>query len=362
MNDLHAVIMAGGSGHRFWPASRQSRPKQFLPLAHGKALLTAAVDRAIAVAGEERTWIVTDAEQAKRIHEVVENFSRERIIIEPEGRNTAPCVALATAWIDSLHPGSTLAFLPADHLIEPIESFQQMIERSLAIVEDDKTIAIFGIEPTRPSIQYGYAKCAELLDDLTPPAHHVERFIEKPDHETAEQLLDTGTALWNSGIFVATTIGLLSAMDAHAPKLADCTRKMRKSALEGDTEALAAAFREMPCSSIDTELVEKASRIIAIRADVLWEDLGSFLTLESVSPPDPDGNVVFLRSAAGTFLEDSRNCVIYGEGPRQTVLFGVDDLVIASIGEITMICPKDRAHEIDRLVTRLREEGHEDLL
>ena len=233
--------MAGGSGTRFWPASRTARPKQFLPLAHGKTLLAATIDRVRGACGSERIWIVTNATQAAQLPQLLPDFPMAQVIVEPEARDTAPCVALATATIAARDPQATIAMMPADHVIEPADAFVALLRRGAELAADGATLVTFGIRPTFAATGYGYIECGERRDEATPPAFAVSRFREKPDVATATEFLRTGRFLWNSGIFVWRVDAIAAAMATGDAALGDTeTARFLEMAANNDSETYAA--------------------------------------------------------------------------------------------------------------------------
>ncbi len=376
MSNLHAVVMAGGSGTRFWPASRTARPKQFLPLANGQSLLGATIERLGGLCAPERIWIVTNATQAAQLPALLPGFPASQVVVEPEARDTAPCVALATATIAAREPRATIAMMPADHLIEPKEHFQALLRRGAELAADDRTLVTFGIQPTYPATGFGYIECGATLDGATPAAHTVQRFREKPDAATAAEFLRSGRFLWNSGIFVWTVPAIAAAMhhgnaelgSAYAAMLraADernkdhLAAKLKKSALH--TASLAAAFRSAPKTSIDYAVMEKAERIAVVAADVHWNDVGSFPALAEIAPGDADGNHALLTRGASQLHVDSKDNLVYAEGPRTIALFGVHDLVVVAVDDAVLVCPRDRAADLKQVVEQLRRDGRTDLL
>lgn len=362
MSELHAIIMAGGSGSRFWPASRADRPKQFLPLVRGETLIRTTVDRAAGAVGMENTWIVTHPVLAAALPDVLGDFPAERVIVEPEPRDTAPCVALASATVEAKVPGATMAFLPADQLIEPQEDFTAILRRAADLAAGGNSLVTFGIPPTHPATTYGYIERAGARDEKQPAAFSVAQFREKPDLETAQQFLQSGSFLWNSGMFLWTFDALLQSMRAGNPELAESTCSILAAVQSGDRDALDREFRSCPKTSVDYAVMEQASEVVVVQMDLSWEDLGSFTTLGSVSPSDAQHNVTSLHDGARAIVEDASDCVVYGEGPRAIALFGVRDLVVVSMGDSVLVCAKDRADELKAMATRLRSEGMEDLL
>jgi mannose-1-phosphate guanylyltransferase len=365
MNDgstnLHAVILAGGSGTRFWPASRTDRPKQLLPLAQGRTLLEATIDRVRGLVREDRVWVVTNPAQLANLRACIPEFPANRILVEPEPRDTAACVALAIAHLEAADPGAVIAVLPADHVIEPAERFRELLDRGAQLAREGRMLVTFGIRPTRPATSFGYIEPGDLLRGGT-GARSVVRFREKPDLETARQYVASGRFLWNSGIFVWTAASLLDAMAVGNAELEQRARDMMDAVRRGDRPTADAIFRRMPKTSIDYAVMERAPRVAVLEADVAWSDLGSFLALGSVVTPDPEGNVCVLAGGAGATLVGSENCIVYAEGPRTVALLGTHDLVCVLVHDAVLVCPRDRADDLKRLVQKLREQKRDDLL
>ena len=362
MANLHAVIMAGGSGTRFWPASRRLRPKQFLPLVAGKPLLQATLDRLVGLVPTECTWIVTNAELARQLPKVVPGFPRRQVLVEPEARDTAPCLALATAHIAAHEPAATMLAMPADHVIPDIKAFQRLVRRGVKLAADGRTLVTFGIAPTHPTTGYGYLETGARLDALAPAAFAAKRFREKPDLPTARRFLKQGGFLWNSGIFVWTTRALRAAMASANPALAAGTEAMLAAVQKGRRQALARAFRDLPRTSIDFGVMERAAHVAVVEAALRWDDVGSFPALGAVGAHDPHGNVHVLAAGSSELSLDSRDNVVYAEGRHTVALFGVHDLVVVTVGDVTLVCPKDRAANLKELVEHARRHGREDLL
>ena len=361
MRALHAVIMAGGSGTRFWPASRQARPKQLLPLAGGRPLVAAAVERLAGLVDPERIWIVTNARQKRAIGRLLLDFPTERILAEPEARDTAPCVAFAMAQIAARDPDALLLVSPADHVLEPAEEFRRMVRRGVALA-DDETLVTFGVPPTFPATGYGYVELGAARDDGRPRAHLVRSFREKPDAETARRFVDGGAHWWNSGILLFSLPAMRRAMRRTAPELADGSERMAEALRAPRRGAVTRAFKRLPRTSIDYAVLEKADRIVVVECTARWDDVGSFPALSSIAPADDLGNHRALFDGAHATAVDSRGNVVYAEGRRTVALLGVEDLVVAAVGDAVLVCPKDRAGDLKQLVERLRADGRTDLL
>lgn len=362
MASVHAVIMAGGSGTRFWPASRQQRPKQLLPLAKGEALLAATVQRLAGTIDPANIWIVTNARQKRAIARLLLDFPVDHILVEPEARDTAPCVAFATATIAAHDPDATMIVLPADHLIEPIPEFHRMLARAVELAADGETLVTFGVPPTFAATGYGYLELGEAIGDGAPLARRVRAFREKPDLATAERFLADGGFWWNSGMFVFRTVAMQLAMTKHEPELAAATERMIEAVRAGKRAQLTRAFKRAPRTSIDFAIMEKAERMVVVECTAAWDDLGSFPALERTQTPDASGNHVLLHEGARFEALDSRDNIVYAEGRRTVALLGAEAMIVCAVGDAVLVCPKDRADDLKQLIAQLQEHGRTDLL
>ncbi|MHC5062420.1 MAG: mannose-1-phosphate guanylyltransferase [Planctomycetota bacterium] len=362
MSNVHAVIIAGGSGTRFWPASRKRKPKQLLPLVDGKSLLELTIERLGGVVERNRIWIVTNADQAEGIQELLPDFPGDQIIVEPEARDTAPCVALAYAKIAGVDAAATLAIMPADHLIEPVTSFRALLRRGCAVASQSDRLVTFGIEPDRPATGFGYIERGERIDADSPQAFKVERFREKPDRKTAEEYLSTGRFYWNSGIFLWTCESFRRAIERSAPELGEATEAMLSAVQNDDQAKLEAAFLRTPKISIDYALLEKAPEVAVIEAQLDWTDLGSFAALDRIAAGDAEGNIELRGQRSSVTTMGSKNCTSYVQGDRTLALLGVQDLLVVAVDDAILVCPKSEAENLKQLVDKLREEGRSDLL
>ncbi|HZN40081.1 MAG TPA: mannose-1-phosphate guanylyltransferase [Planctomycetota bacterium] len=362
MSSLHAVIMAGGSGTRFWPASRAARPKQFLPLARGKLLIAATVDRLAGLCEPDHIWIATNAVQARALAKILPDFPRDRVIVEPEPRDTAPCIALATATIAATDPGAMMIVLPADHVIEPVAAFHRMIRRGVELASDGETLVTFGIEPTFPATGYGYIECGPAHDGAEPRAFSALRFREKPDLALARQFLERGGFLWNSGIFVWTVGAIRRAMQRGNDNLLTAYDGMLAAIGKRQRAQITRAFEQAPKVSIDYAVMEKADKIAVVEARVKWEDVGSFAAIEAVGAGDGARNFALLGPGASQLVLESHRNIVYAEGKRTVSLFGVEDLIVVAVDDAVLVCPKHRAADLKVLVEHVRAQGRTDLL
>ncbi len=347
----HAVIMAGGSGTRFWPASRAAHPKQLLSLGGGGSLLQETVRRLDNLISRERVWIVTSGAHSESLRQQVPELPAANILVEPCGRNTAPCVGLAALHIRRREPEAVLVCMPADHIIQELPAWQRLMRVALETASERGRVAIFGIPPTRPETGFGYVK----FDDLQDAAgrHRVERFTEKPARERAEAFLAEGHWYWNSGIVAWRADTFLDLCREHLPELMDLLDELDAS-LEtpayGDT--LARLYPRMPSVSFDFGILEKAAQLVGLPAAMGWSDVGSWSALPEVLPADEAGNV-----SLGEFLAlEARGCIAYAPG-KLVAAVGVEDLVVVDTPDAVLICHKDRAQDVKHVVERLTREG-----
>jgi len=348
-----AVVLAGGSGNRLWPASRVDRPKQFLALGADPAssLLAATVRRL----GSLEPLVVAGADHMEQVRADLPGLPEEAFLAEPVGRNTAAAIGLAAVHLSHRDPDAVMGVLPADHHIGDPAGFRAVVDRAFEVAAARDVIVTVGIVPTRAATGFGYLEVGATLagaDDVAT----VTRFVEKPDRATAEQYLRGGRHLWNGGMFFATARRLLAELAAHMP---DTHRALIEigDALKspGGTAAAAATaarlYPDLPSISIDYGVMEKATGVVALRGDFGWHDVGSWAALADYRPADPDGNVV----AATAVLCDAHRNVVVGDPDRVIAVVGVDDLVVVQSGDAVLVIPRQRAEEVRAAVAALAE-------
>jgi len=348
--ELWAVVMAGGSGTRFWPASRRARPKQFLPIAGSESMLAATVARLEGLVALERVLVVTSGELAPRVLECLPELPPDNVLVEPVGRNTAPCVALAALEVERRAPDAVQLVLPADHVIEPAEAFRASLEAAAAEARREPRLVTLGIRPTFPATGYGYIACGgELARHGDFDALEVERFVEKPDEARAREFLASGDFLWNAGIFVWTTDAILAALREHAPAV------LEPLEAAGRSTELDAIYPELPALPIDVAVLERAAKRSVLPIDFGWNDVGSWTSLPEVAGVDGEANC----SAGGGRLlaEGASGNVVYGPEGSLVALVGVKDLVVVRSGDAVLVCPKDQAQRVKDVVQRLEGES-----
>ncbi|MFQ5745437.1 MAG: mannose-1-phosphate guanylyltransferase, partial [Acidobacteriota bacterium] len=329
-----AVIIAGGGGTRFWPLSRRRCPKQFLAITNQTSLLQSTWERALAlVAAPERVLVVTAAEYAELARQQLPELSEHNLLLEPQARNTAPCIAWSAAVLEARDPEALAVVLPADHLIRERDGFVSAARAAAAAARAHDLLVTFGVPPRYPETGYGYIAIGEELPATGPsadvPVHHVEQFREKPDPPTAEAYLEAGTYLWNSGIFVWTAAGILAALEEHLPEARRAAQRMLEAE---DTEGRAIAYAGMPATSIDFGVMERATNVACVRAPFDWSDVGSWAALREVMPDDAEGNVAWGEVVA---VEACGNLV---HAPEDlVVLLGVEGLAVVRAGDVLLV-------------------------
>jgi mannose-1-phosphate guanylyltransferase len=354
---LHAIIMAGGSGTRFWPRSRRDRPKQLLCLAGESTMLQQTVARVEHLVPPERVYIITGADQAEATRAQLPELPARNVVAEPAPRDTAPCIALAAATVASKDPSGTMIVMPADHVIEPVEAFRTSLRAAVGVVEDDPTTLVtFGITPTRPETGYGYIERGEVLATrLGIPVYRVLQFREKPDRPTAERFLAAGNFLWNSGIFVWRARTILDAIREHRPRLGEAFEPIRQAlGTPDEPEALARHFPQLERVPIDKAVMEHAPNVRVLEVPYEWNDVGDWRAMATLLERDPGGNAIQGHVVA----QDTRDSIIISDDGGIVATLGVEDLVVVHSGKATLVARKDRLDDLKALVDSLAKAGY----
>jgi mannose-1-phosphate guanylyltransferase len=359
---IYPVIMAGGSGTRFWPLSRKDRPKQFLALAGDEPLLTATVGRLPPLAKAKETFVVCGPKHAAAARKLLPKLPEQNFIVEPCARNTAPCVGLAALHVARKDPRGVIVMLPADHHIGKPAAFREALV-SAADLAQRGAIATIGIKPSRPETGYGYLKIGPRLAARgrkgKGAAHKVERFVEKPDLVTAARYLSDGGYLWNSGIFAFRADVILEEIRRAMPVLGEQLDAIDAAfGKPSYKKTLQRIFPECPSISIDYGVMEKSKRIAVVPADFGWSDVGSFAALPDVKPTDRQGNV----AEGDAVVVDSHNVVVIAKGGRPVAVVGIDDVVVVDAGDAVLVCRRDRAQDVRQAVEELSRRGRDEVL
>jgi len=351
MSESFAVVMAGGSGTRFWPMSRANLPKQLLPLLGSRSMIRETVERLFPLFDAERVFVVCGKAQKEAIERELEILAPEHVIDEPVARDTAGAVGLAAVFLEWRSPGAAFAALPADAYVGDVAIFQEALKAAFAAAEKGAFVT-FGVRPTRPATGYGYLERGERIGQ----AFTVRRFLEKPDAARAKEFAASGEHFWNSGIFVWRADAVLEGFQKHLPehhaRLMTIRDALGTSRLP---EVLRREFEALPKISIDYGLMEKASDVLMIEAPFAWDDVGSWSAVADRRPRDGAGNAVEALSSA----VDTRNSVIVSSDDKHLIAtLGVDGLVVVHTKDATLICPRDRAEDLKKLVDKIKADGH----
>ncbi len=377
---LYAVILAGGSGTRFWPLSRETYPKQMLPLMGEESLLHQTIRRIEGLVPPENIWIVVTEEKARDIQFHLAPLgpvaNQIRLLTEPLGRNTAPAIGLAALHLYRYSPESVMIVLPSDHAIPETERFLEAVEWALQGAEEDHLVT-FGIKPHRPETGYGYIRVDRSSALPLKGLLKVEAFVEKPDLRTAQTYLSDGRYFWNSGIFVWKTSKILSEIEIHLPSLHRTLKEMEAFIFETDGSAQATLGSFSPSApassehhqtlkrlygtlesiSIDYGIMERSRNILMVPAHFQWSDLGSWSALDDVMEKDEEGNIL-----KGNVIDiGSKNSTIFA-GERLIATIGLKEMVVVDTPDATLVSPKERVQEVRKIVETLKREGREEHL
>ncbi|MEZ5384417.1 MAG: mannose-1-phosphate guanylyltransferase [Prosthecobacter sp.] len=352
-NKRYVLILAGGSGQRFWPISRDTRPKQLLKLFGDKTLLELTIDRLEGFVPKENILILTNTQQEASVRAIVKDLPKENIVAEPEKRDTAPAIALAVGWVVARDPTATMVVLPADHLIQNQAEFQRVLTNASIAAENSGNLVTIGIKPTWPCPSYGYVERGRRasvggLEDQS--AWEVVRFREKPNPDLAEHFISQGNFLWNAGMFIWTIPAIFSELSRHCPVLADFVSELRGTK---DFDAtVAKQFAKLPKLSIDYALMEKATRVLNIEATFDWDDVGNWTSVGRYLKSDDDGN----QFNCAFSQQDSSSNLVFTQTGQHVALIGVQDIIVVASKDGLLVADRARAETIKKLVDGLPAE------
>lgn len=357
MNEhLYAVIMAGGVGSRLWPRSREATPKQFLDLLGPRTLLQATVDRLMPLVPQERILVVTGEEHVNTVREQVPDLPPENLIVEPGPRGTAPCIGLAAVALRLRDEQATMVACPADHVIADGDAFRRAVTAAAHFARQGYLVTL-GIHPDSAHTGYGYIQRGDLLGHAQGQAvYRVRRFTEKPDAATARRFVDSGEYDWNGGIFIWRADVILAEMARLLPDLAAELEAVRAAwGTPSFAETLAGAWQRVPRTTIDYGVMERAERVAVTPVEMGWDDVGNWASLSRLAAGPGDGNVVH---GGGRFLPvESEGVYVYAPAGRLIAAVGLHDFVIVDTPDALLICPKDQAQAVRRVVAQLKEAG-----
>jgi mannose-1-phosphate guanylyltransferase len=353
----HVVILAGGSGTRLWPRSREKSPKHLLTLHGGQSLLQSTLERVRRLS--DNVYVVTERSQVKSIREQLPKLPDERFIIEPARRGTASALGLAAVTIAERDPNATMLSVHADHYLGHDEdAYLKTLEAEAHWAEAKRSLVTVGLRPPYASTAFGYIQVGPPLGgDQAPAVYRVVRFVEKPDLKTAEGFLVSGSYLWNLGLFSWPVDVLFSEMASHAPELSAGLDQVRRARQAGRLEEADAAYSQLPTEAIDYAVLERTSNLLVVGATFEWHDLGSWADLHDILQQDEAGNFVEGESV----LIDSKNCMIHSPN-KLVAAVGLEDMVVIETEDAILICPKARSQDVKLIVDRLKQMGKTEYL
>lgn len=360
----YAVVMAGGSGKRLWPLSREKRPKQVLKLLDGQTLLQCCFERLSPMFDTRNIIILTNASYADTVRENLPELPFNNVIAEPAVHDTAGTIGLAAAVLTKYDPEATMAVVTADQVIEPADVFRQALTDAMTFVNNNPADMItFGIQPTFPSTQLGYIKCASArkCPDCNNEIYTVEAFKEKPDETTAKQYIDTGQYFWNSGMFVWKAKTILANLAKFLPEATEPLHKMQADwDSPNQQKTLKEWYVKLPKISIDYAVMEKAEQVYAIKLDCRWFDMGSFAALADIINSDKDNNVIV--AGASEVLDCKDSIFITEEKGHLIAAIGLENIIVAHSPDATLICHIDQTHRIKELLELIKQNAGKQFL
>lgn len=352
-----ALIMAGGVGERFWPRSRKSLPKQFLSLTgDGKTMIQNTVARILPLVAYEDIYIVTNASYRALVRQQLPGIPEKNILLEPVGRNTAPCIGLGAVCAMKNYGDATMLVLPSDHIIHQAEVFRSVLTKGIAIAQQNNALVTLGIAPNAPETGYGYVK----YDEKCPigDGYRVESFHEKPDAETARRYLSEGGYLWNSGMFIWKASEILRQMQAYMPENYKLLMEIGTAiGTERQDAVLQEKFPQMQAVSIDYGILERGDGVYVIPASFGWDDVGSWLAVGRMNVPDKDGNTI----TGDVISVDSHYNIVQG-GDKLIAMVGLENIVVVDAGDAILICNKNHTGKIRQVLDELHRCNRDKLL
>ncbi len=354
---MYCLIMAGGRGTRFWPRSRSSSPKQLIDIISEKTMIQETVSRISPLVPPEKTVIVTGRDHAEDLILQVPEIPADNIIIEPVGRNTAPCICLAALKISAQAPDEDMIVLPADHYISDEEGFLNCLETASAAARKTDSLVTLGIKPTSPETGYGYIKCGSVAGTFNGQKfYQAAKFHEKPDIDKAKEFLFEGDYVWNSGMFMWKVSAILKAIKTFLPGIYNTLSAIFKGTVI-DEKMFKEAFSNIESISIDYGVMEKADNVITLKGDFGWNDIGSWSAVYDIAQKDAEGNAFRGR----VISIDSKNSMVYS--PKKLVsVVGLENVCIIETDDALLICPVDRVQDVKKVVEKLEEQGMKEYL
>lgn len=351
----YGVIMAGGGGTRFWPLSRKQAPKQLLNLSGNDIMVNEAIDRLARVADYKDIFIVTNAAQKTKMLKLVGGrVADNHILVEPAARSTAACIGYAAIEIMKKYGDGIMVITPSDAYIKDNKKFAEVLKTAVDAAEKSDKLVTIGITPTFPATGYGYIQ----YENSSKPVKSVLKFVEKPNEERAKKYLESGNFVWNSGIFVWKASVILEKFKTILPEIYSYLEQIAVTFGKSDeTQQIEKIYHLIPSISVDYGIMEKCNDIMVVPADFGWNDVGSWDMFNVLHTEDTDGNI----KIGDALTIDSKNTTVYSSG-KLVAAVGVDNLIIVETPDAIMVCTKDKAQDVKKIVDRLKENGREELL
>lgn len=352
----YGVIMAGGGGTRFWPLSRKDLPKQFLNLTGTDILVNETIDRLAESVAKENIFVVTNATQAELMYQSTQGrLQKNHILAEPAARNTSACIGYAAMEIVKKYGDGIMCIFPSDHYISESENFGIVIENAIKTAENTDQLVTIGIKPTYASTGYGYIRLCKQTDKMY---SKVEEFVEKPDVKTAKSYLKTGNYLWNSGMFLWKASTILRHFQELLPDVYACLIEIGDAMnTMNEEETIKRVYPTIPKISIDYGIMERSKDVLVVEGNFGWNDVGSWDALRALYDADENGNIIY-----GEQIHiDTKNCISYAKNKLIAAL-GVEDLIIVETDDAVLVCHKDKAQDVKKIVEGLNEQGKTEYL
>tara|TARA_Y100001970_G_scaffold30520_1_gene37907 strand:+ start:965 stop:2023 length:1059 start_codon:yes stop_codon:yes gene_type:complete len=352
---MKCVILAGGSGTRFWPYSRYSRPKQLLNILGEKSMLQMTIDRLKKVKKITDIYIVTRKDLYNTIIKEIEGVDKDKVIVEPSGKNTAPAIGMMASYFALEDPNSIMGIFPADHLIVGHQKYEKAISTAYHLANKGENLVTIGIKPNYPSIAYGYIQYDEKSEQDHIDAYHVKTFAEKPHQKLAERFVASGDFVWNAGMFFWKVGTFMNSLKNHMPDLFETLLKIGPKIHDG--KSFTSLWGMIDSESIDYGLLEKADNIFVVCGEFDWNDIGSWNALYDVLNSDKNGNII---RGSGKVMNGNNNLIHSKD--RFTAILGLDDIVVVNTDDATLVIPRERVEEVKNLVEFLKANGQEELI
>ncbi len=345
--DLYVVLMAGGAGVRFWPYSRNAKPKQFLDvLGTGKTLLQSTYERFLPICPPENIFVVTHEQHAKIVKEQLPQLGDDQILGEPMRKNTAPCIAYASFKIASKNKNAVIVVSPSDHLILKEDAFLTVISNAVVEAKDQKKLITLGITPTRPETGYGYIQFHQENSFIK----RVKTFTEKPELPLAKKFVESGDFVWNAGIFIWGVQAIINAYEKYVPEMAEVFDELIAGEGSENMEALASTYSQCKSISIDYAILEKADNVFVCLGDFNWSDLGTWNSIHEISKQDENQNVI----DANALTYDTQHSIIKGARDKLIIVDGLDGYLVAEFDNVFIVCKKDNEAQFRKYVNDVK--------